>query len=177
MRSLTGVWCSKANGRSLNSFRPAEQGTWQNWGSIVMKLRNIFVVCAALPLVGGCMANPTPQAHQPTVQAEAMQHMFADVVAIRSYLYGSGTLDDADRSATDLLAWSQRMSTLFPPGQASTEYVDMSPTRVRDADDAMQRTAQALLTAVRSGRHPIIGDRLEITEREGCGFRHLNWSL
>jgi len=127
-------------------------------------------------LLGGCVANPTPHSRQPTEQAEAMQHMLADVLAIRSYVYGSGTLDEADRSASDLVAWSQRMAILFPPGQASTEYVDMSPTRVRGANEAMQRTAQALLTAVRSGNHPIIGDQLEITEHEGCGFCHLSRS-
>jgi hypothetical protein len=174
MQSLTGAWCSKANGRSLNSFRPVEQGTWENRDGTVTEIRSIFVVCAAWLSLGGCMA--TPHAHQPTAQTEAMQHMLADVLVIRSYVYGSGTLDEADRSATDLLAWSQQMEVLFPPAQASTEYVDMSPARVRVAIDAMPRTAQALLAAVRSGNHPVIGQQLEITEHDGCGACHLSWS-
>ncbi len=141
-----------------------------------MEIRKIFVVCAALLLLGACMANPTPNVIQPTPQAEAMQRMLAAVLEIRSYVYGSGTRDDANRSATDLLAWSQRIAVLFPPGQASTEYVDMSPGRVRGASEAMQRTAQVLLTTVRSGTRTAIASQLSITEREGCGFCHLSWS-
>ncbi len=122
------------------------------------------------------MANPPPHAVQPTDQAAAMQRMLANVLQIRSYVYGSGTRDEAIGSATELLTWSQRIAVLFPPGQASTEYVDMSPGRVRGASAAMQRTSQELLTIVRSGDRAAIGKQLEITEQEGCGFCHLSWS-
>jgi hypothetical protein len=129
-----------------------------------------------LLLLGGCLANPTPHAIQPTPQADAMQRMLANVLEIRSYVYGRGTRDEAIRSATELLDQSQRIAALFPPGQTSTEYVDMSPSRVRGASEAMQRTAQMLLTIVRSGNPAAIGNQLEITEREGCGSCHLGWS-
>jgi hypothetical protein len=122
------------------------------------------------------MANPTPDTHQPTAQAEAMQHMLADILKIRSYVYGGATRDEADRSATDLLVWSERMVVLFPPGQASTDYVDMSPARVRGAADSMQRTGQVLLTKVRFSDRLAIGNQLETTEHDGCGFCHLSWS-
>lgn len=73
-----------------------------------------------------------------------MQHMLADIDQIRAFVYGSGTQSDANAAAADLMSWSQRMSELFPPGQASTEYVDMSPERVRGAPAAMSRTAERL---------------------------------
>jgi hypothetical protein len=142
----------------------------------VTEIRRIFSVCAVLLLLSGCTENPTPHAIQPTPQADAMQRMLANVLGIRSYVYGSGTRDEAIRSATELLDQSQRIAVLFPPGQASTEYVDMSPARVRGAAEAMPRTAQMLLTIVRSGNRAAIGNQLEITEREGCGSCHLSWS-
>jgi len=56
-----------------------------------------------------------------------MQHMLADVLAIRTFLYGGGTQFDTNQAATDLVSWSQGMSELLPPGAASNEYVDMNP--------------------------------------------------
>jgi hypothetical protein len=103
-----------------------------------------------------------------------MQLMLADVDQIRGYVYGSGTQGDAENAAADLLSWSQRMAELFPPGQASTDYVDMSPARVQGAPVAMQQSAQSLLSAVRSGKRPAVGDQLAQTERNGCGFCHLS---
>jgi hypothetical protein len=103
-----------------------------------------------------------------------MQYMLADVQQIRSFVYGSGTQREADDAATDLVSWSKRMAELFPPGQASTDYVDMSPERVRGAPAAMTRSAEQLLTMVRTGRRPAIGDQLAQTEREGCGHCHLS---
>ena len=44
---------------------------------------------------------------------------------------GSGA--EADRCRLPIWCRSQRMSELFPPGQASCGYVDMSPERVRGA--------------------------------------------
>ncbi len=103
-----------------------------------------------------------------------MALMLADIDRIRAYVYGSGSRSDADEAAVDLVSWSRRMAELFPPGQASTEYVDMSPARVRGAPEAMTRSAERLLAAVRTGKPPAIGDQLARTERDGCGFCHLS---
>jgi len=120
--------------------------------------------------------SPSSQAGQPTAQGESMQHMLADVDQIREFVYGGGSQTQAESAADDLVSWSKRMAELFPPGQASTEYVDMSPTRVRDAPAAMNKTAELLLTAVRTGNRTAIGDQLVQTERDGCGFCHLSVS-
>ncbi|MEJ0018957.1 MAG: cytochrome c [Acetobacteraceae bacterium] len=103
-----------------------------------------------------------------------MQQMLADVDQIRSFVYGSGTQADADKAATDLAAWSRRMAELFPPGQATRDYVDMSPQRVNGAPAAMTRTADLLLMAVRTGQRSTVGDQLARTERDGCGVCHLS---
>jgi hypothetical protein len=103
-----------------------------------------------------------------------MAAMLAAVDQIRGYVYGSGTQSDAEQAAVDLLSWSQRMAELFPPGQASTDYVDMSPARVKGAPAAMEQSARSLLSAVRTGKRPAIGDQLAQTERDGCGFCHLS---
>jgi hypothetical protein len=103
-----------------------------------------------------------------------MQLMLADIDQIRAFVYGGGTQADADKAAASLVSWSQRMAELFPPGQASTDYVDMSAERVRGAPEAMKRTADALLAAVRTGNRSQIGDRLAQTEHDGCGFCHLS---
>jgi hypothetical protein len=103
-----------------------------------------------------------------------MERMLADVNQLRSYVYGSGSRADADRAAEELVSWSQRMSELFPPGTASVDYVDMSPERARGAAEAMVRTSERLLAAVRSANRPAIGDQLAQTEREGCGACHLS---
>jgi Cytochrome C' len=103
-----------------------------------------------------------------------MALMLADVDQIRGYVYGSATQADADKAAVDLVSWSQRMAELFPPGQASTDYVDMSPARVQGAPVAMQQSAQSLLSAVRTGKRAAVGDQLAQTERNGCGFCHLS---
>jgi hypothetical protein len=103
-----------------------------------------------------------------------MQLMLADIEQIRSFVYGSSTQADANKAAIDLVSWSQRMAVLFPPGQTSQDYVDMSPERVRGAPAAMARTADLLLTAVRTGQRPAVGDQLAQTERDGCGVCHLS---
>jgi hypothetical protein len=121
------------------------------------------------------MSSPL-HAVQPTPQGQSMQQMLADVESVRAFVYGSGTLGEADKAAADLVSWSRRMAELFPPGQASTDYVDMSPERARDAPAAMSRAADLLLAAVRTGKRPAIGDQLTQTERDGCGFCHLSGS-
>ncbi|HEY7577450.1 MAG TPA: cytochrome c [Acetobacteraceae bacterium] len=140
-----------------------------------MKVRRVLAVCAALLPVGSCGdIGPAPHAGQPTVQAQSMQHMLADVDQIRGFVYGGGSQLAAQEAAEDLVSWSARMGELFPPGQASTDYVDMSPQRVRGAPAAMAETAESLRAAVRTGNRAAIGDRLARTEREGCGFCHLS---
>ncbi len=103
-----------------------------------------------------------------------MEAMLADVNQIRSFTYGSGDQAQAEAAANDLVAWSSRMAELFPPGQASQDYVDMSPERARSAPIAMQNTANALLAAVRTGNRAAVGGRLAQVEQDGCGTCHLS---
>jgi cytochrome c556 len=143
------------------------------WSRTIMRVRVTVALCAMLPYLAGCGGVGAPsQVGQPTEQGQAMQRMLADVNQIRGFVYGTGTQDDADRAAADLLSWSQRMAELFPPGQASTEYVDMSPARVSGAPAAMTQSAERLLAAVRTGNRPTIGSQLIQTEHNGCGFCH-----
>ena len=141
---------------------------------IAVKMRTALLVCATLLVLGSCAGNPAPHAGQPTVQGQSMAAMLSDVDQIRGFVYGSGSQSDAEQAAVDLVSWSQRMAELFPPGQASTDYVDMSPARVKGAPAAMEQSARALLSAVRTGKRPAIGDQLAQTERDGCGFCHLS---
>jgi hypothetical protein len=153
---------------------------WDNIASLVrspiaVRLPGALIYCAMMLLLGSCGAmGPPPHAGQPTTQGQSMQAMLADVQQIRAFVYGSNTNSEADKAAMDLVSWSSRMAELFPPGQASTDYVDMSPARVSGAPAAMARTAEALLTMVRMGNREKIGDQLAQTEREGCGFCHLS---
>jgi hypothetical protein len=103
-----------------------------------------------------------------------MQHMLADIDEIRAYVYGSDTRDQAEAAATDLVTWSNRMSALFPPGTASTEYVDMSPARVSGAPAAMSQSSQMLLAAVQREGRATVGYQVARTEHDGCGFCHLS---
>ena len=79
-----------------------------------------------------------------------------------------------EESARNLLSWSKRIGELFPPGQASADYVDMSSELVRSAPVAMNQSAEALLATVRTGNGPAIGDQLAQTVRVGCGACHLS---
>lgn len=124
-------------------------------------------------LLAACSQTP-PHAGQPTEQAQAMQHMLADINQVRAYVYGSGTRADALTSAQDLVSWSGRMAELFPPDQASTEYVDMSPARAAGAPAAMTTAASQLLTTVQTGSQTAIADQLAQTEKNGCGYCHQN---
>jgi hypothetical protein len=104
-----------------------------------------------------------------------MQLMLADIDQIRAFVYGGGTQADADKAAASLVSWSQRMAELFPPGQASTDYVDMSAERVRGAPEAMKRTADYHCSQ-RCGQaiDPRLATGVPRTDRDGCGFRHLS---
>jgi hypothetical protein len=100
--------------------------------------------------------------------------LLADVNQVRAFVYGSGDLNAASTAATDLLSWSGRMAELFPPGESSADYVDMSPDRVGYAPVVMTRAAESLLLAVRTGNRAAIGAKLTETERDGCGACHLS---
>jgi hypothetical protein len=75
------------------------------------------------------------------------------------------------------MSWSARMSAderAVSAGQSSTDYVDMSPQHVRDASDAMSRTAESLRAAARTGNREVIGDQLAPMEIDSRGACHLS---
>ncbi len=129
---------------------------------------------AALSILAGCAeSRPDPNVGAPTPQAQATRRMLADVNQLRGYVYGSGDQAGASAAASDLLAWSQRMPDLFPPGQASRDYLDMSPERAGAAPAAMMGAARSLVAAVYTGDRAAIGAQLARTERSGCGVCHV----
>lgn len=132
------------------------------------------MVIAAAWLLAGCAdtAN-TPELGAPTPQAQAMQHMLADINQIRGYVYGSSNRSEATAAAADLQSWAARLEPLFPPAKASQAYVDMSLERARLAPAAMTAAAQTLAAAVRSGSLVSVAGALEASERDGCGACHL----
>ena len=140
-----------------------------------MKLRFALVLCAVVPFLGSCgQMTASTNVGQPTPQAQLMQSMLSNVNQIRAFVYGGGSQADATQAAQALVASSQRLPDLFPPGQASVDYVDMSPERARGAPIAMNQAATALLAAVQTGNRATIGDQLTASERDGCGFCHLS---
>jgi hypothetical protein len=161
-------------GRSLVFRRIVESPAWKH---AVVKTRVVIPIFAAVLLLGDCTeVPPRSVVPKPTPQAQSMQRMMADINQMRAYVYGSGTRSEAESAASELVSWSGRMRALFPPGESSAEYVDMSPERARAAPAAMERTATQLLSAVRMDDRAIIGDRLATTERYGCGACHLSSS-
>jgi len=137
--------------------------------------RRALILCAIMPCLGSC--SPTGAASsvgQPTPQAQLMQSMLGNINQIRAFVYGGGSQADATQAAQTLVASSQRIAELFPPGQASNDYVDMGPERAGGAPAAMSQSATLLLTAVQTGNPEKIGDQLAATERDGCGFCHLS---
>jgi hypothetical protein len=137
----------------------------------------VLAVSAALlapvALLAGCGQMGGPKsAGQPTAQAQSMQHMLADINQIRAFSYGGGDQASAQAAADDLVGWSGQIATLFPPGQASVDYVDMSPARAAGAPGAMSRTAVALQESIRTGDRALVSQRLLQTEQNGCGFCH-----
>ncbi len=139
-------------------------------------LTHLMFSAALLAGLAGCTSPASsPHSGQPTVQGQSMQLMLADIERIRAFVYGgSASKSDAEKAAVDLVSWSRRMGELFPPGQASTEYVDMDPGRVGRAPEEMTRSAERLLATVRTGKRPAIGDQLTRTETDGCGVCHLS---
>ena len=146
-------------------------------GPAVARIRLALPVCATLLLLDGCGGmGAKPHTAELTPQGQSMERMLADVNLLRGFIYGTGSRADAQDAATDLVAWSKQMGTLFPPGQTSYDYVDMSPERTRAAPEAMHRTAEQLLSAVQFGQRTTVGDRLAQAERDGCGACHLSLS-
>ena len=77
-----------------------------------------MLFCAVLLATAGCSQMGAPQhAGQPTEQGKSMAAMLADVNLILAFTYGSGDQRTAEAAATDLVAWSNRMAELFPPGR------------------------------------------------------------
>ena len=140
----------------------------------IVRIGLVAAILLLLPMLEGCSNMKASSVAQSTPQAQSMESMLSDVDQVRAFVYGSGTRSQADQAAADLLSWSQRMAELFPPGQASVDYVDMSSERARAAPPAMTRTAEVLLSAVRIADRATIGDRLARLEREGCGACHLS---
>jgi cytochrome c556 len=127
--------------------------------------------------LAACAANqPATQPAQATPQAQLMQQMLADIDRVRAFVYGGGSQNDATNAANDLVSSSNRLAELFPPAQASVDYVDMSPQRARAAPAAMHTAASLLLAAVATGDRAAVGNALGNTERNGCGACHLSSS-
>jgi hypothetical protein len=139
----------------------------------MMTMQRTFLVYAGLLILGGC-AESASHTIQPTPQAQAMRQMLADIDEIRAFVYGGGSQRETEAAAADLQSWSKRIGELFPPGQASTQYVDMSPERVRRAPAAMAKAADTLSSVVQTGERTAIGEQLAETERTGCGVCHLS---
>jgi hypothetical protein len=143
-----------------------------------VKHRLAFAIRTALTVTGltflaGCGQVGGPQhAGQPTAQAQLMDHMLVAINQIRAFSYGSGDQASAQAAADDLVNFAGQLPVLFPPGQASVDYVDMSPDRARDAPAALTRTILALQTTVRTGDRDAVGRSLAQTEQDGCGFCH-----
>ena len=142
-----------------------------------MRRSVVLTVCTALlapvAFVAGCGQVGSPKsAGQPTAQAQAMQQMLADINQIRTFSYGSGDQASAQAAADDLVGWAGQLAALFPPGQASVDYVDMSPERARQAPAALNRTTLALQESIRTGDRGLVAQRLAQTEQDGCGFCH-----
>jgi cytochrome c556 len=140
-----------------------------------MKTRVAILACTIVPFLGSC-APTAPHAGQPTLQGQSMEDMLADVVAVRTFVYGGSNQVEADKAATDLVSWSHRMSELFPPGEAIHDYVDMGPEKLSVAPGAMIRASEALKATVRTGNRTAIGSQLAQTEHDGCGACHLSGS-
>ena len=126
-----------------------------------------------LAFLAGCAeSRPDPSVGAPTPQAQAMRRMLTDVNQLRGWVYGSGDQAAASAAANDLLVWSQRLPDLFPPGQASKDYLDMSAARAVAAPAAMTGAARTLVAAVSAGDRAVAGVELARTERSGCGACH-----
>jgi len=132
--------------------------------------RTTLLLCAMPLALVGCTPREPPHVIRPIPQA--MQSMLNSLNQIRAFSYGGGDQRTAESAAVDLVSWSHRLSDLFPPGQASTEYVDMNPDRVHGASAVMSVSAERLLAAVRTGNRPFVGGRIFDIEQQGCGFCH-----
>ncbi len=155
---------------SLSSFAPQRI---IEVGVRSMKLSKSFLYLVLLIPLGCTPPATSVPTSQATIQGQSMEHMLSDVNKIRAFAYGSGSAAATEESAHDLVSWSRRLGELFPAGEATADYVDMSPERVGGAPAAMRETSGMLLVAVQNGNRPDIGSQLANTEKNGCGFCHL----
>jgi len=143
-----------------------------------VKHRLALAICSALAVTGlsvlaGCGQVGGPRhVGQPTAQGELMGRMLVAINQVKAFSYGSGDQASAQAAADDLVNFSAQLPTLFPPGQSSVDYVDMSPDRARAAPAAMTRTTLALQAAVRTGDRLAVGRSVAQTEQDGCGACH-----
>jgi hypothetical protein len=121
----------------------------------------------------GCGGTPAPNAGKPTLQAQSMQQMFADVKVLREYVQGVGTQSSAEASAQELVSWSDRLEAIFP-GETAAQYVDLTPDMSRRASPVMRETSGGVAAAVRMGNRQEAGAQLARLERDGCGICHQN---
>ncbi len=138
-----------------------------------MIAERLIAVGAVFMVLTGCADTATaPHAGQLTPQGQSMERMFANIQQIQGFVYGSRPRSDAIAAANELVSWSARLPTLFPPDQTPALYVDMTADAASKAPVAMQREAQLLLAAAEKGSPPEVGAQLARTEREGCGACH-----
>lgn len=138
---------------------------------MMTRRRRTLAGTALLLALAGCGGTVAPNAGKLTPQAESMQRMLANVITLRGYATGAGSQEVAQVAATELVAWSGQMATLFPP-ETAAKYVDMTPDISRRAPPVMRATAEAVADAVRAGNRPAAGTQLARAERDGCGFCH-----
>lgn len=140
---------------------------------MISRPRHVMVIgCVALLGLAACAQTATTTPGEPTPQAVSMKRALANVARIRAYIYGASPQGDAVAAAAELDGFARGLPALFPPGQASNEYVDMSSARVRAAPQAMARTVQGLSAAVATGERARVAEALEDVERDGCGACH-----
>jgi len=136
-----------------------------------MALRPAFFMAASLLMLATC-APQGNRAGQTTPQGESMQHMIVSIETVRNYVRNTTGQREAEAATADLVTWAGKLGELFPPATASKLYVDMTPEMAREAPGTMIASANALRSAVATGRPAIVAMQLERTEKDGCGFCH-----
>lgn len=119
-----------------------------------------------------CTPQSTQRTLAPTEQGVSMQQKLVDVQTVRNYVYSTATRQEAATAADDLVGWSERMKTLFPPGQVSKLYADMTPAMAQEAPVVMARLTTALRATIQTGTPQQVGAALSRLEQDGCGYCH-----